>query len=64
MNLRSRLEKLEGGKSTGLVVVFPTETIEQAEKRWRREHPGAESDRVLQVVLVSPPPRPPEDYEE
>jgi len=57
MNLRSRLEKLEGGKSTGLVVVFPTETIEQAEKRWRGEHPGQQPDRVLQVVLVAPKPR-------
>jgi len=64
MNLRSRLEKLEGGKGTGLVVVFPTETIEQAEKRWRGEHPGQDPDRVLQVVLVDPPRRPPEDYEE
>ena len=40
MNLRSRLEKLENGKSIGLVVVFPTELSSRPKNAGAGNIPG------------------------
>ena len=61
MNIRGGLEKLEASKGNGLLVMWPTETDEQAKERWHREHPGEDPNLVLQIVLVAPKPRPAED---
>ena len=54
-SLCSRLEKLEGARSNGFVVLWrhETETDEHAKARWRAENPGKDLEQFrLKVIIV------------
>jgi hypothetical protein len=63
MNIRGRLEKLEAaeqavGRSAVIVCKKETETGEQAEARWRAQHPDSDAlDRPGVTVIFWGDPR-------